>query len=250
MNYNDYDSNGNKKDYNFQDMFSDKKQRSRLILAFYAVIIIILIVMIRVGSTTSESNTEKEDKKPEEIQITDEKEKEINQLFSLIDTNNYEFNFTLNFEGEIYQATGKRNNDKYSFTFVKEGEHPIEFLGTKNNIKAKVNDEEQNAGFPYQYLNNYDNQLLKRIIANSSKIEDGLYAITNNKLKEISNTFKDISSDSINTIKLTIQNNMITGIEIDYTNAISELLNKEVTAIITNQYTNFNLVDDFNANFE
>ena len=252
MNYNDYDSDGNKKNYNFSDMMSDKKQRSRLILAFYAVVIIILVIMIRVGSgsNTTQNNEEnsKDNSYNQEIETDDNKE--VQQLFSLIDTNNYEFNYTLNFDNEIYIASGKRNNDKFSFTFVKEGETPIEFLGTKNNIKAKVNEEEQEAGFPYQYLNYFDNELLKRIIKNSSKVEDELYVITNSKLKTISNDFHSLESDSLNTIKLTIKNNTIIGIEIDYSNAISELLNREVTAVITNQYTNFNLVDDFSSNFE
>ena len=42
MDYNEYDSNGNKKKFNVD--LSDKKQRARAILAVYGVIFLILII--------------------------------------------------------------------------------------------------------------------------------------------------------------------------------------------------------------
>ena len=130
MNYNDYDSNGNKKDFNFTDLMTDKKQRSRLILGIYVVLIIILIIMIRVGNK-SNSSKDKVVKNNDVEEIKEEKPKdEYDELFSLIDGNNYEFRYSLTLDNDIYIAEGKRYSNKFNFTFVKEGEIPIEFLGT------------------------------------------------------------------------------------------------------------------------
>lgn len=247
MNYNEYDSNGNKKKINFSDTISDKQQRSRLILIGYVFIFIVLIIMVRLGNT----NTSKDENK-ENNQIIEEKHEndEFDDLFSLIDENNYEFDYQLNYDNELYEAVGKRYNNKYSYTFSKEGETPIEFLGTTNNIKAKVYNSIENAGLTYRYLNYFDNNIIKQILRSSKRVNDNTFEITNLALSKIIVEFNNISNNNINTIKISTKNNKIVEFEIDYSQAASELLNREISASVKAQFMNFNLIDDFIAEFE
>ena len=249
MNYNEYDSNGNKKKFNFTDMVTDKTQRSRMILAIYVIFILILIVFIRVSiSGTSNNNDVKKDKTPDKVEP-----KELDtydEMFSLIDENNYNFVYKLNYSNELYIASGKRFNNKYSYSFVKEGEKAIDFLGTQNNIKAKVDNEIMDAGLPYRYLNFFDNELIKNILRKSNKIDDNTFEVTNSDLGKIISDFSKLVSEDKNTIKLDIKNNKVVGFTIDYSNATKELLNKEITTTITAQLSNFSLIDDFGVEFE
>ncbi len=111
MNYNEYDSNGNKKSFNFNDMITDKKQRSRLILGVYAIIFLMLIIFVRMGTSATTNNGEKGKNTKE---VVENKELDIyDEMFSLIDGNNYNFLYQLNYSNELYEASGKRYNNKY-----------------------------------------------------------------------------------------------------------------------------------------
>ena len=247
MNYNEYDSNGNKKKFNLSDAISDKKQRSRLILLGYTFIFIVLIAMVRLGNNNTSKNENKDNNKKIEEKYEND---EFDNLFSLIDENNYEFKYYLNYDNELYEAIGKRYNNKYSYIFSKAGEVPIEFLGTTNNIKAKIYDNIEKAGLTYRYLNYFDNNLIKQILRNARKVDDNTFEITNLELSKISPEFEKIKSDNVNTIKINTKNNKIVEFEIDYSEATNELLNKEIITTIKAEFMNFNLIDDFTTEFE
>ncbi len=248
MNYNEYDSNGNKKSFNFNDMITDKKQRSRLILGVYAIIFLMLIIFVRMGTSATTNNGEKGKNTKE---VVENKELDIyDEMFSLIDGNNYNFLYQLNYSNELYEASGKRYNNKYSYSFVKTGEKAIEFLGTQNNIKAKVDNELIDAGLPYRYLNYFDNELIKNLLRKSNKIDDYSYEITNSDLGKVVSDFSQCQRDDKNTILLDVKNNKVVGFSIDYSNATKELLNMEISTTITAQLSNFSLVDDFSIEFE
>ena len=76
MDYNNYDSDGNKKKFNFLDLFFDRKYRARLFLLAYLIFFIIIIVIIRTG--TSQNNTidnkSINNNSNEEIKVEDEKD--------------------------------------------------------------------------------------------------------------------------------------------------------------------------------
>lgn len=256
MNYNEYDSNGNKKRFNMTDLLNDKKQRSRLILAFYALIIIALIIVIRVNNSYTNENNQENTNKNESInkkeEIQDNIREETKEKFSFIDQNNYEFKFVAKYNKETSVIEGKRYNNKYQFTLTSNG-NVYHFLGSQNYIKGRESEKDDyiSTGFPYVYLNFFDNSLLKEIV-DSSKINKNVYEISNEDLNKIINGEESSQikqKESINTIELVTRNNKITGINIDYTNVLSDFSNEKITAKLSLEYSNFGLVEDFDINF-
>lgn len=261
MNYNDYDSNGNKKKFNLTDMLTDKKQRARVFLVFYVIIFLILIIIIRVGITSS-NNVKQEEQKEKQDEVLDnnkeesEEDKEINEKFLFLDQNNYNFKFTIEYK---YNGTtssqiieGKRFDNKYDFTLQYNGD-VMYFLGTEDNIKAKENEQSNfiEAQFPYVYLNFFDNKLLKNIVKNAS-LNDDTYEISNLLLSELisSGSSKSLENkDSKNTLKLDVKNNKIVGINIDYSNVLCDYQKEEISAVVNLEYSNFGLIEDFDINF-
>lgn len=250
MNYNDYDSNGNKKKFNLLDIADSRQKRSILILAFYLIIIIILIVVVRI-SMKSNNEQPKEEEKIEEKELEPVKDKDnVDELFSFIDQNNYSFTFSFNSDGIDYVTTGKRYDNKYSFTFS-NGEQVLTFLGTKGNIKIMNEDGSYMASnFPIVFMNYFDNELLKKIVRNSSVV-NGIYEITNEKIYEIiGRKVSGEDGSGINTIELNLKNNKVVGLVIDVTNAIKEDKTAPVMSKITLEYKDFGLIDDFDVSFQ
>lgn len=251
MNYNEYDSNGNRKKFNFADIITNKTQRSRLLLLIYLIIFIVLIVFIRLNISSSLNNNEIIKKEEKE---NNNQEKNINtetnivltdDMFSFIDLDNYNFTYNIDFNNSISLIEGKRFNDKYYFTMTNNGSI-LYFNGTSNYIKAKetLDGEYKITGFPYVLVNIFNTNIIKDLI-NNSTINNDKYEITNKKVGEISNYNKMTNVDAINTIELVKSNNKITQINIDLSNAISSYMNENVKAIITLKYSNFGLIDDF-----
>ena len=244
MNYNEYDSNGNKKKFDFLDIINDKTQRSRFILFVYLVIFIVLIIVVRLNLKDVPENKEIEDNKEEVINnIEEEPVIKTNEDFSYIKLNNYSFIFDIKIVDTLSLIEGKRYNDKYSFTVSNNGD-VLYFNGTKNYIRAKEEDGEYKlTGFPYILVDYFNNDLLISMIDNSTYVDDR-YEITNEKIGKLVNDSKIIGND-INTITLIKKNNIVTQIVLDLSNAVSLYLNDNKEAIITLKYADFGLIDDF-----
>ena len=253
MDYNEYDSNGNKKKFNILDLITNKTQRSRFYLLIYLVLFIILIVFIRLNISSSlnnnsvnEENTitnenkeiEKENTVKEEIVIS-------NDMFSFIDLNNYNFVYNVSIGNSISYIEGRRFNDKFSFTLNNDG-YILYFNGTKNYIKARESeiDDYKLTGFPYVLVNYFDIDVLKNLI-NKSKINNDKYEITNEEISKIVKYGNVSNKEAINTIELIKNNNKVTQINLNFSNVISDYLNENVDANITLKYSNFGLIDDF-----
>lgn len=240
MNYNDYDSNGNKKKVDFKSLFVDKQKRAILVLVIYAIIIVAIILLIKTRSSNqSSTNNEVNNNTNNQVIENKEVEKKENESFSLLDNNNYEFNFTVTKNDEVLVINGKRYDDK---AYLTETHDDIvdEFIGLINEIKLKHTN--------YSYMNNYyidilNNDIVKAIVSESNNGE-----LSNYQLSKIVNYHDELSNkDSVNKVITTIKNNNVTGIEIDLSNFISDIEGNEITEIIKLEYNNFGLVDDFDV---
>ena len=104
MNYNDYDSNGNKKGFNLD--LSDKKTKARVILVVYLLLFVVLVVVIRTSgfADNSDTKTTANNTSANTNTVIDNTTPKINteEDFSLIDENNYEFIITLNYEDKSF----------------------------------------------------------------------------------------------------------------------------------------------------
>ncbi len=260
MDYNEYNSNGNKKKINISGILGDRQKRAWLILSIYLLFIFILIAMVRSSYSNSNvesnkdsvsNNKELKDQKSEvNNEILKEEKDELDNLFSFIDQNNYNFDFVLNYNNDEYITKGKRYNNKFEFSYSNK-EQSISFIGTETNLKMKKDDSYINIVFPYTYFNYFDNNLIKKIIRDSSYNEiNKTYEITSSKLNNLLNLSKEENDLSINTIELETKNNRVVGIKIDFSNALKQIDSTENTAKISLNYSNFGLIDDFNASFE
>lgn len=260
MNYN--------KGFNFSSLFLDKTNRSRLILLIYLIFFIVLIVFIRTdlkNSNNSDANNNLNNEVDNNIadnNVIDDNtnddsiDSKIEDMFSHINMNNYEFTYILYYNDDIYTAVGKRFDRKYSFEFT-DGNSVLSYLASGAIVKAKdksaVDSSYVTATFPYYYINYFDNSILKKILANSNQVSDSEYEITNEQLlnfidEKASINLEENDMDLVNMIKLDLKNNIIVGIDIDITNLFS--FSDDIDSLkISLKYTNFGLVDEFDVVF-
>ncbi len=255
MNYNEYDSNGNKKKIDIISLFSDKTNRSRIILLFYIILFVILVIIIRntSGNEYKDNNENKVDnssENAEKIDVVENNEDEENE-FSYLFLNNYNFDFLISIDDDNYQIIGKRFNDKYEFEFIDE--EKVNYIGTYDDLYRKGEDEEKytRTSLPIPVLDIFDNDLLKEIVDSSIKQED-YYVISNDDLNNIvlSPQYSIDYPEKTNIIKLDIKNNKVVGIDIDFSNIANEWDEEVTIAKVKLNYSNFGLVDDFSVNIE
>ena len=257
MNYNEYDSNGNRNKFNLQDIISDKQKRSRVLLVIYALFFLIAILIVR--STVSKSLNNNQDNKTSNEVINNNVENnniennnntdnnvtiDTGNMFAFIDFKNYQFEYNVDVDGSISLIEGKRFNDKYSFTMNNNG-YILYFNGTTNYIRAKesIDGEYKVTGFPYMLINIFDIDTIKNIISKST-VNGDIYEISNAAISEITHNDLD-NKEGINKIELIKRNNKITEIKIDLSSAISSYMKKSTNAIISLKYSDFGLIDDF-----
>ncbi len=254
MDYNEYNSKGNKKKINISNILNDRQKRAWFILGAYFIIMLIIVAMLRStysSNKNKEPNNEVEETEEKNNQNNEKKEKdELDNMFSYIDENNYSFHFKLNYNDEEYITNGKRNNNKFEFTYSNNNQD-LYFLGTVGNIKMKKDDSIVSIVFPYTYFNYFDNDILKKVIrASTYNEENKKYEITSNKFNEVLGHNSATDDTNINTIELIVKNNKIVEINVDFSYALSTLDPSETKAIINLSYSDFGLIDDFNASFE
>lgn len=253
MNYNEYDSNGNKKKFNLIDIINDKQKRSRAILLIYLVFFILLVIMVRFNlkssltknnENTEANNTENVTNSNQEITPEPNANNELNEMFSDIDLNNYEFKYVVDIKNSVSTIEGKRYNNKYLFTLENNGSI-LYFSGTTNYIKVRETEDGEYKlnGFPYVLINYFDSSVIKDLL-NKSSLNNGLFEISNESISTIANK-KLSNSDAINNIEVFLKNNKINKIELDLSNAVSSYMNESVSAKISLEYNNFGLIEDF-----
>lgn len=240
MNYNDYDSNGNKKKFDFSKVVTDKQSKSRMILFFYLVLIVGLILMIRVSPKNTDKKNESEEKNNNQVVEENNALKELDEMFSFIDGNNYEFKYTMTFKDNVSIMEGKRYSKKISFKLIENDEYQDDYIGTEDNLSGVNNNISSNASF-----NMFTTTFFKKVITNST-VNNGIYEITNENLNKImSNNVEINDKEKNNTLELVMKNNKITEIHFDISSLISDYSKENTKALVVLEYYNFGLVDDF-----
>ncbi|MBO5375235.1 MAG: hypothetical protein J6A52_00090 [Bacilli bacterium] len=259
MNYNEYDSDGNKKSFDFSLLFTDKKYRSRLVLGIYAIVFIILITMIRLGGNSTNQTLQSDNKVENNIEenIPDNVESEeidnFKEEFSYIYLNNYNFEYSLLSDEQEFIAFGKRYENKHDFNFTNQID-TIHYLSNGKKVMALEPDKEYYVltNLPFYYINYFESEKINKILNESTKVSENVYEISNLKLIDfVEPEYRSELNDEQlnNTITLTKKNNIIVALEIDITNLVNGLGNENNSTIISLKYSNFNLIDDFEINF-
>ncbi len=243
----------NNDDFNYSSLIFDKKYRARLILTIYGILFIILIIFLRINISNKNYGESNNEILNNEIVDNNNEENEnsyIESLFSYIDLNNYNFEFKIYYNDNIYISSGKRFNRKYDFSLT-DGNNIVNYLASGELVKIKQEDSYINSILPYFYINHFDNDVLKAILASSRQVSENSYEITNGILSSfVDSSYNLIVGDDelLNTIELEVKNNIIVGINMDFTNLFNDY--DEVSSLkIALNYSDFGLIDDFDINF-
>ena len=242
-----------------KDILTNRKYRARAILAFYAVLFLVLIVSFRTEGTKPTNN-----KNNKEItnngKDKNNKEEEIFGGFELIAEKNFNFKYTLIIDEDEITSIGKRYNNKEQFVMMKNSDEKFDFLVEGDIVKAKdessiAHNEYNIASKPYINIDYFDISIINKILNKARRISEKELSITNKELCLIVNCVS-IKEEGLNTIELDIKNNNIVGIKIDWLALITSIridsaVNEEFKkATIILSYEDFNLVEDFDINYE
>jgi hypothetical protein len=228
------EKNNKEKKFQFRELFTNKQYRSIAILIFYAVLFAILIVMLRMPSsgTDLENGTH----------VTKVKG------FELINNNNFSYKYTVMVDDERYIFEGKKFEDKDMLTLIKDDEKREYYL-ENNKYYVKENDKFVSIiEKPFLIFDFFNTDVLDMLITRSILVDEvaNRYRIDNQDLYDVLSPDNSKVDSGENYITLNYRNSNITRIvfELDnYSKTIGENYSK---VIITLEYFDFNLIDDFN----
>lgn len=236
-------------------IFTDKKYKARFILLLYVVFFIILGIGLRSsGSIKLEKNEVRDDviENEEENEETESEVKEKVRIdgFDFISGLNYDFEYKLNLNNDIFTVSGMRYNDKMSFT-VTNNDEVVEYLADGGVVKLKKDNSFISSSLPYYYVNYFDSDVLQSIISQSEKVSDNVYEISNLNLSLFIDSkfnYKLVNKDSKNRIETVMKNGKVVGLILDFASLFDNVEELNVLKIELN-YSNFGLIDDFDVIF-
>lgn len=201
-------------------------------LSFYLLLIIFLVMAIRAKPATPKQK----DKDYEKIEL---------EGYDKINTNNFEYTYSLSIDEVDYVYSGYKFHNKDYFTLTSQTR--IEKYFVIDNI-ALINKDENwvLSDFPALYFNYFDTKLIAEIIENSlfSK-EENRFEISNSLLLSLFDPLISNKDSSINTINLTYTNKTITAITMDISSLAKHYDEKVEKAILELNYLKFGNVEDF-----
>lgn len=228
----------------WKDLYRDSKYRARIILLGYLLLFVILIAAVGGGVPFEKYQ------KDQEPALESEKSPSVEgqlESFDLIRSANFQFQYLFESNGQSYQIEGKKYQEKEIFT-LSYAEEMISFVVSENGIFARIGEESyQSASRPYQYINYFDVSLLEKILYQSSKLDDTHYEISNTILSKILGNEEELEGSAM--IEVILQNNYITGIKMDYSSYANSKDSSIMSMSFVLNYSNFNLIDDFEINF-
>lgn len=226
---------GEKKEERFsiKEVFTNKQYRSIMILAFYVVLFAILIVAIRSPKDLSESG---------------DNGASISSLagYELIDGRNFNYKYIVQLDDETYVYEGKKYNNKDLFT-VSNGEESKEYYVVDESVYVKNGDKfKRTISKPILVFDFFDTDVLDHLIERGVSTEEkNHYKIDSQDLYVVLNSDNSKVEKSDNFVTLTYRNSYITGITFELTNYANLVGERCASAIITLEYFDFNLIDDF-----
>jgi len=236
-----------------KDIMTDRKYRARAILVFYAILFTIVIIWSRSLPETVDKpkNNSKEETPNAKV------EEEIFEGFELIAEKNFEFTYTFELNKNKIISSGKKHENKEQFISTVNENDSVDYLVDGSFVKAKDKSKDKYVEInkPFIILDYFDISLINKILLASVKISETELTISNSELCLLINCSFE-NEEAINKIELDLKNNNIVNIKIDCLSLMSSVeLNPEESELIEKasiilEYKNFNLVENFNINWE
>ena len=224
------------KKFKLSQLVTNKQYRSIIVLIFYFFFFLFL------GIAARNALSKKQIMNNENIK---EKSDSINS-FSSIKSANYKYKYTLSVDDKIYIYEGKKYNNKDSYTLT-TNEDIKEYVQV-DDFSFEIKDKEKVlTDKPIYYLDFFDIDILEQIIKQSTKKDVNIYSIDNRKLDSILKRQLGVNNKLDNSIMLTLEEGIITRIDINYTNYIM-FTNKTINKVLlTLEYKDFGTVLDFDV---
>lgn len=224
-------SNNNEKKFKITDLITNKQYNAILNLVLGFGTIIILIIMIRLSGSSVPNNTNNN--------INNNGTQSVVSGFNDIKGKNFSFKYTLAENGKSVVYQGKERENKILFT---DATNKLEYYVIGDVVSVKKGNDYVIGTNPSKYFNYFDVELVEKIIS-SAKVDEDDYVISTNDFSKVVSSDKSAEGDIY--ISLTKSNGIITKITFDL-GEYAVLTDKNIkTSVLTLEYSNFNLIDDF-----
>lgn len=231
MNEFNNNSNNNEKKFKITDLITNKQYNAILNLVLGFGTIIILIIMIRLSGSSVPNNTNNN--------INNNGTQSVVSGFNDIKGKNFSFKYTLTENGKSVVYQGKERENKLLFT---DTINKLEYYAIGDVVSVKKGNDYVIETNPSKYFNYFDVELVEKIIS-SAKVDEDDYVISINDFSKLVSSDKSSEGDIY--INLTKSNGIITKITFDL-GEYAVLTDKNIkTSVLTLEYSNFNLIDDF-----
>ncbi len=224
-------SNNNEKKFKITDLITNKQYNAILNLVLGFGTIIILIIMIRLSGSSVPNNTNNN--------INNNGTQSVVSGFNDIKGKNFSFKYTLAENGKSVVYQGKERENKILFT---DATNKLEYYVIGDVVSVKKGNDYVIGTNPSKYFNYFDVELVEKIIS-SAKVDEDDYVISINDFSKVVSSDKSAEGEIY--ISLTKSNGIITKITFDL-GEYAVLTDKNIkTSVLTLEYSNFNLIDDF-----
>lgn len=224
-------SNNNEKKFKITDLITNKQYNAILNLVLGFGTIIILIIMIRLSGSSVPNNANNN--------INNNGTQSVVSGFNDIKDKNFSFKYTLAENGKSVVYQGKERENKILFT---DATNKLEYYVIGDVVSVKKGNDYVIGTNPSKYFNYFDVELVEKIIS-SAKVDEDDYVISINDFSKVVSSDKSAEGDIY--ISLTKSNGIITKITFDL-GEYAVLIDKNIkTSVLTLEYSNFNLIDDF-----
>ena len=265
--------------FDINELLSDEKYRARLILAGYAIVFIVIIILIRTSNTgyknnssNTNSNNTNTTTNTETVNTNSETSSEYGEMihtqsdesntdslynrFSFLRLNNYHFNYVFDF-GDKLAIDGEKYDEKIRFSVTNtQNDNTVEYFANSDTLKVKLDGKYESAEYPTIYIDCFDNvklyTILKMSKLNSTEDNVLIYTISNKLLSEVVMSSYSLTvnrdEDRFNEIRVTLENNKITAIDLDLTNLLGQ--NSDLKKLLISlKYDKFAQIGDFTIDF-
>jgi len=219
--------------FNIKELFTNKQYRAIAILIFYGILFTIIIIAMNA---------------PRNLGVNESGE-HVSSLagYKLIDGKNFNYRYTLNVDDEVFYYEGKKYDNKEMVTVTKDDVTEEYYFENKNVYIKNGSNYVLIENKPFMLFDFFNTDILDEIILRSvvEDNENHKYKVTNQEIHNVIGEGIKKLDNGYNYISLVYRNDNITGITFDFSN-YAKITNQDYhTIIITLNYFDFSLVDDF-----
>lgn len=232
----------------------DAKTHARVMLAIYAVFIIIVIFMIRTGnSNTKNKNTNASNNKENISEVKNDINNQSDDITTVEKKNttkfdiNYSYSYKVEYDDQVETYLGRKVDDKEMFSYIK-GDSTLDYAIYNGNYLLKKDGVYHITDAIDTYFKYCDVEKIVNLIEKLNFETEGNvlhYTVNNSAIStQFSDSINNWNKDT-NRIDMTVENDTLKTIKLDFTNYISAKLNSNHKLIITMDFANVGTTEDF-----